>query len=88
MAVSAHTDRLEQFEEGNTAGGHAGEVEALPVVSGAWEINAPLLRPQPFSILLAERFVAFVGEPLNNIAVHGCLDLALFPSVAPATFAL
>jgi hypothetical protein len=29
MALSAHGDRLDQFEEGNTAGGHAGEVEAI-----------------------------------------------------------
>jgi hypothetical protein len=30
MAVSAHIDRLDQFEEGNAAGGHAGELEAIP----------------------------------------------------------
>jgi hypothetical protein len=29
MAVSAHGDWLDQFEEGNAAGGHAGEVEAI-----------------------------------------------------------
>jgi hypothetical protein len=30
MAVSADSDRLDQFEEGNTAGGYAGDVEAIP----------------------------------------------------------
>jgi hypothetical protein len=30
MAMSANSDRLDQFEEGNAAGGHTGEVEALP----------------------------------------------------------
>jgi hypothetical protein len=30
MALSAHADRLDQLEEGNAAGGHAGEVEAVP----------------------------------------------------------
>ena len=30
MAMSANTDWLDQFEEGNAAGGHAGEVEAIP----------------------------------------------------------
>jgi hypothetical protein len=30
MAMSAHSDRLDQFEEGNAAGGHAGELEATP----------------------------------------------------------
>jgi NAD(P)-dependent dehydrogenase (short-subunit alcohol dehydrogenase family) len=29
-AVSVHSDRLDQLEEGNVAGGHAGEVEAVP----------------------------------------------------------
>jgi hypothetical protein len=28
--MSAHRERLDQFEEGNAAGGHAGEVEAIP----------------------------------------------------------
>jgi hypothetical protein len=28
--VSVHSDRLDQLEEGNVAGGHAGEVEAVP----------------------------------------------------------
>jgi hypothetical protein len=28
MAMSAHSDRLDQFEKGNAVGGHAGEVEA------------------------------------------------------------
>jgi hypothetical protein len=33
--MSAHSDRLDQFEEGNAAGGHAGELEAIlyPTVS-------------------------------------------------------
>jgi hypothetical protein len=31
MAMSANSDWLDQFEEGNTAGGHAGEVEAVPI---------------------------------------------------------
>jgi hypothetical protein len=35
------------------------------------------LQPQPFSILLAQRFIALVSKPLNNITVHCCLDLAL-----------
>jgi hypothetical protein len=35
-------------------------------------------RPQPFSVFLAERFIGFVGKPLDDIAVHRCLDLALF----------
>jgi hypothetical protein len=30
MAMSAHGWRLDQFEEGNAAGGHAGKVEAIP----------------------------------------------------------
>jgi hypothetical protein len=30
MAMSADGDWLDQFEEGNAAGGHAGEVEAIP----------------------------------------------------------
>jgi hypothetical protein len=30
MAMSANSGWLDQFEEGNTAGGHAGEVEAIP----------------------------------------------------------
>ena len=30
MAMSAHSDRLDQFEEGNPAGGHAADVEAIP----------------------------------------------------------
>jgi hypothetical protein len=30
MAMSANSDWLDQFEEGNTAGGHAGEVETIP----------------------------------------------------------
>jgi hypothetical protein len=30
MAMSANSDRLDQFEEGNAAGGHADEVEAIP----------------------------------------------------------
>jgi hypothetical protein len=38
---------------------------------------ALVLRPQPCSILQAQRFIAFVGEPLNNITVHCRLDLAL-----------
>jgi hypothetical protein len=35
MAMSANKERLDQFEEGNAAGGHAGEVEAIrrPAVS-------------------------------------------------------
>ena len=35
MAVSANKERLDQFEEGNAAGGHASELEALrrPAVS-------------------------------------------------------
>jgi hypothetical protein len=28
--MSAHSDGVDQFEEGNAAGGHAGEVEAIP----------------------------------------------------------
>ena len=28
--MSANSDWLDQFEEGNTAGGHAGEVETIP----------------------------------------------------------
>jgi hypothetical protein len=28
--MSANSDWLDQFEEGNAAGGHAGEVEAIP----------------------------------------------------------
>jgi hypothetical protein len=31
MAASANSDWLDQFEEGNAAGGHAGEVEAIEV---------------------------------------------------------
>jgi hypothetical protein len=30
MAMSAHSEWLDQFEEGNAAGGHAGGVEAIP----------------------------------------------------------
>src|SRR5271157_2662127 len=30
MAMSANSEWLDQFEEGNAAGGHAGEVEAIP----------------------------------------------------------
>jgi hypothetical protein len=30
MAVSANGDGLDQFEKGKPAGGHAGDVEALP----------------------------------------------------------
>jgi hypothetical protein len=30
MAVSANNHRLDQFEEGDAAGGHAGDVEAIP----------------------------------------------------------
>jgi hypothetical protein len=30
MAMSAHSEWLDQFEEGNAAGGHASEVEAIP----------------------------------------------------------
>jgi hypothetical protein len=30
MAMSAHSDRLDQFEEGNAIGGHASEMEAIP----------------------------------------------------------
>jgi hypothetical protein len=30
MAVSANTEWLDQFQEGHAAGGHAGEVEAVP----------------------------------------------------------
>jgi hypothetical protein len=35
MAVSPHSEWLDQFEEGNAAGGHAGEVQAIrsPTVS-------------------------------------------------------
>jgi hypothetical protein len=33
MAVSANSDWLDQFEEGNAAGGYAGEVEAVPYPS-------------------------------------------------------
>jgi hypothetical protein len=30
MAMSAHSEWLDQFEEGNAAGGHAREVEVIP----------------------------------------------------------
>jgi hypothetical protein len=30
MAMSADSDWLDKFEEGNAAGGHAGDVEAIP----------------------------------------------------------
>jgi hypothetical protein len=30
MAMSANSEWLDQFEEGNAAGGHAGEMEAIP----------------------------------------------------------
>jgi hypothetical protein len=30
MAMSANSDWLDKFKEGNAAGGHAGEVEAIP----------------------------------------------------------
>jgi hypothetical protein len=30
MAISAHSGGLDQFEEGNAAGGNAGEMEAIP----------------------------------------------------------
>jgi hypothetical protein len=30
MAMSAHSEWLDQFEEGNAAGGHCGGVEAIP----------------------------------------------------------
>jgi hypothetical protein len=30
MAMSANSDWLDQFEEGNAAGGHAGEVDVIP----------------------------------------------------------
>jgi hypothetical protein len=30
MAMSTHGKRVDQCEEGNAAGGHAGEVEAVP----------------------------------------------------------
>jgi hypothetical protein len=30
MAMSAHSERLDQLEEGNAIGGHASEVEAVP----------------------------------------------------------
>jgi hypothetical protein len=30
MAMSAHSERLDQLEEGNAIGGHASEVEAIP----------------------------------------------------------
>jgi hypothetical protein len=35
MAMSTNSDWLDQFEEGNAAGGHAGEMEAIcyPAVS-------------------------------------------------------
>jgi hypothetical protein len=42
MAVSAHGDRLVQFEEGNAAGGHAGGLEAIQ------QPAAPSMTPRRF----------------------------------------
>jgi hypothetical protein len=35
MAMSADGDGLDQFEEGKSVGGHAGEVEAIPYTAVA-----------------------------------------------------
>jgi hypothetical protein len=42
MAVSAHGDWLDQFEEGKPAGGRAGELEAIP------QPAAPLMTSRRF----------------------------------------
>jgi hypothetical protein len=41
MAMSANSDWLDQCEEGNGAGGHAGEVETIP-----YPAVSPLMRPE------------------------------------------
>jgi hypothetical protein len=50
MAMSANSDWLDQFEEGNAAGGHAGEVEAIPYPA----VSAPMTSP-PLPASLARR---------------------------------
>jgi hypothetical protein len=42
MAMSANSDRLDQFEEGNAARGDAGEVEAIP-----YPAVSPAMTPLP-----------------------------------------
>jgi hypothetical protein len=45
MAMSAHSDGLDQFEEGNAAGGHAGEVEAIPYPAVSPAMTTPTSSP-------------------------------------------
>jgi hypothetical protein len=48
MAVSANSDWLDQFEEGERAGGHAGEVEAIPYPAVSPSMTSRhFLVPQP-----------------------------------------
>ncbi len=44
MAMSANSEWLDQLEEGNTAGGHAGEVEAIPYPASPRDDNRSGLR--------------------------------------------
>jgi hypothetical protein len=47
MAVSSHGDRLDQFEEGDAAGGHAGEVEGIPYSAVSPTMIAPTMIRTP-----------------------------------------
>jgi hypothetical protein len=54
MAMSANGDWLDQFEEGNAPGGHAGEVEAVPYPAVTPPMTSGRFRPDAGSILLGD----------------------------------
>jgi hypothetical protein len=43
MAMSANNDRLDQLEEGDAVGGHAGGVEAIPHPAVSPPMNIPMV---------------------------------------------
>jgi hypothetical protein len=55
MAMSANGGWLDQFEEGNTAGGRAGDVEAIPYPAVSPAMTSRRLPSGSVDALLGER---------------------------------
>jgi hypothetical protein len=67
--MSANSERLDQFEEGNATGGHAGEVEA---------IRRPTVSPSS-PRMTARRFPALRGHRGGDRPLTPCFDQPIEP---------
>jgi hypothetical protein len=72
----AHSERLDQCEEGNSAGGHAGEVEAIPHPA-----VSPSMTTQHVRLMTVDRWpLKYEFEPMDlanmrqtlDVMCHGC----------------